>query len=368
MKKVMDYFLSLLNPKGPMVSMQDTKQQDEYRIFILCGFYCAVAISVLTFFGVVALIEGRAGYGIILIGFSLATCACYVIFWMSGKYGLAAHFVVLLMALLCLYMFYSGGAENTGILWYFAFPPLAIFLQEIQKGLMSVVTLMLVTFLVYYFKLLDFDSSRYSNVFVQRFIAVYSVITILSCLFALFRNQAEENLEKINERLEIISTTDVLTGLANRRRMDEILTDEVRRFDRFKQPFSLILLDIDHFKKVNDTWGHQNGDYVIKTVAELCKKFIRSIDTASRWGGEEYLILLPGTTLSNAKATAERLRVGINEYDFQLDGQTEKISASLGIAEFGKDSNLRNCIRRADKCLYLAKEQGRNRTVDESQL
>lgn len=360
--------MSPLEPKGSLANEQEVKQQNEYRIFILCGFYCAVAIVVLAFFGIEALFEGRAGYGKALLGFSFTTFVCYLFFWLSGNYGFAAHFVTLLMTLLCLYLFYSGGAENTGILWYFIFPPLAIFLQDIQIGLISVVTLMLATFLVYYFNLYDFDPSRYSNAFAQRFVAVYIVITILSCLFALFRNLAEEKLEKINEQLEIISTTDALSGLVNRRRMDEILAEEVRRFDRFKLPFSLILIDIDHFKKINDTWGHQKGDYVIKTFAELCRKFIRTIDTACRWGGEEFLVLLPGATLHDAKVVAERLRVGIYEYDFQLGGQKEKISASLGIAEFDKEGNLEDCIRRADKCLYLAKNQGRNRTVDESQL
>lgn len=162
------------------------------------------------------------------------------------------------------------------------------------------------------------------------------------------------------KEIEILSITDVLTHLYNRRKIDEILEHEMARFNRYQQVFSVILLDLDHFKKVNDTFGHQVGDHVLIETAECLVKHTRKIDYAGRWGGEEFLLILTGTDVSGAVIIAEKLCKVINQHDFQ---PVEQLTASFGVAQCRVDEPLSKLVSRVDSALYKAKSEGRNRVV-----
>lgn len=169
--------------------------------------------------------------------------------------------------------------------------------------------------------------------------------------------QMEELLDKVN----YMAITDALTGLYNRRKFHDTLTSEFERAKRYATPFSLIMIDIDHFKRVNDNYGHNAGDAVLKVVSSLILKSVREIDTASRFGGEEFMVVLPNTDISNAKVVAERMLVSIARYPFP--NINEAITVSIGIGGM-PDSNIKNedqVIRCADIALYRAKQSGRNR-------
>lgn len=167
-----------------------------------------------------------------------------------------------------------------------------------------------------------------------------------------------------NARLFELATYDGLTQLMRRSAFDAILQTEGQRSRRYSRPFSLIMLDIDHFKKLNDTYGHQVGDLVLKKLAGTLKSSLRHTDTASRYGGEEFSILLPETSDSAALVVAENLRSRIEGLDLNLDGTPAiKITASLGIYTSGAGETLTNeeLYERADAALYRAKVAGRNR-------
>lgn len=171
--------------------------------------------------------------------------------------------------------------------------------------------------------------------------------------------QLEELLDKVN----YMAITDALTGLYNRRRFLDALTNEYERAKRYATPFSLVMLDIDYFKKINDTFGHAVGDAVLKEVSEILLKSIRDIDTAARYGGEEFMIILPNTDIAHARIIAERMRQAIEMHDFA--GVDWKISVSIGISGMPdvKVDNKEKLIRCADFAMYRAKQCGRNRTV-----
>ena len=160
-----------------------------------------------------------------------------------------------------------------------------------------------------------------------------------------------------------MATTDTLTGLFNRRLFDERLSFEMQRSQRYKLEFSLLMLDIDHFKKINDTYGHLSGDAVLGQFADLLREHSREVDTVARFGGEEFMIIAPESDGNNAKLVGERIRKAIAGTAFILpDGREIAITVSIGIACYPACADdEQTMIDRADKALYLAKQEGRNR-------
>jgi len=167
------------------------------------------------------------------------------------------------------------------------------------------------------------------------------------------------------EKVEKLSVTDGLTGLDNHQQMQALLKNEVIRCQRYASPLSIIMMDIDHFKNVNDTYGHQKGDVILLDFASTMKKFCRSNDVAARYGGEEFVLVLPETKAKGAVYIAERIREEMASQTFEHKGKDFKVTVSCGIAEF--DANLikspADLIKVADQALYKAKHEGRNRTI-----
>ncbi len=162
------------------------------------------------------------------------------------------------------------------------------------------------------------------------------------------------------KRVEALSKTDTLTGLGNRAMLDTEMKKELGRAQRYGSAFAVIMMDIDHFKHVNDTYGHLAGDAVLKQVGALIKNGIRVSDRGGRWGGEEFVILCPETTLQDAATLAEKLRKELEELDFGVAGRQ---TASFGVSAYYGSDSVDAIITRADGALYQAKEQGRNRVI-----
>src|SRR6185437_8896326 len=159
-----------------------------------------------------------------------------------------------------------------------------------------------------------------------------------------------------------LSVTDGLTGLYNRRRLMETLDVEAERSERGAGPFSVLMVDVDHFKKYNDTHGHQAGDAVLTRVAGILKEITRQVDCAARYGGEEFLVLLPQTPVDGAAEVAERLRSQLKASG--ANGGGDAVTVSVGVAEFPKNGDTtQSVIAAADAALYRAKADGRDRVV-----
>ncbi len=172
--------------------------------------------------------------------------------------------------------------------------------------------------------------------------------------------------QKELEQVVINADTDKLTGLANRRRMDEFLDALVTLFPEEKRPFSLIIADVDHFKHYNDTHGHQMGDVVLATVASIFKNRIRRGDLAARFGGEEFVVILPNCAKDNAIKIGNKLRLAIVDeiIPFQEQQPMGNLTCTFGVATFPDDANSKELLlKKADECLYDGKESGRNKVV-----
>jgi diguanylate cyclase (GGDEF)-like protein len=179
----------------------------------------------------------------------------------------------------------------------------------------------------------------------------------------------EQSLRAANRRNELLSQTDALTGVFNRRHLMQRLPQEAERARRYRHPLSLVIGDVDHFKQVNDTHGHQVGDQILQGVAEFLKGHIRAdIDWIARYGGEEFVIVLPETAFAGALVVAEKIRHGLAKAEFSIGNLVLRVTSSFGVAGFdqlepGDVAIVDRLIAQADACLYKSKGSGRNRVV-----
>ncbi len=181
-----------------------------------------------------------------------------------------------------------------------------------------------------------------------------------------FANQTAVALQKVRqiERLHLLATTDVLTGLANRRHFLERAEHEFERSRRYFDPITALMFDVDHFKQVNDSFGHAAGDAVLAQMAEVCVAALRKIDLIGRYGGEEFAAVLPQTGLEDARKAANRLAQAVGERAFMFNGQEVRVTVSVGVAEMlGAGDTLARLLDRADQAMYRAKQAGRNQVM-----
>ena len=175
----------------------------------------------------------------------------------------------------------------------------------------------------------------------------------------------QDELARANDELRRMAVTDSLTGLHNRRNVELLLHDMFEHSVRLHEPLACAMFDLDHFKSVNDTYGHQAGDAVLQQLAEILKESAREIDKVGRYGGEEFIVLLPGTVLDAAVTFAERTRQQVESHTFTFEGGSLRRTLSCGVAAFPhpRISHREALVKAADDALYVAKELGRNRVV-----
>jgi diguanylate cyclase (GGDEF)-like protein len=167
-------------------------------------------------------------------------------------------------------------------------------------------------------------------------------------------------IKEMEEELKRLSITDPLTQIYNRAKFHQALEEEIKRQRRYETDLTAIMLDIDHFKPINDTYGHDVGDKILVSLVKLVKQCIRETDIFSRWGGEEFMVLLPHTSLDNAARLAERIRVKVMKNNFEVVGS---VTCSFGVSELLPEDTDETFTKRVDNALYESKRNGRNRVT-----
>ena len=208
----------------------------------------------------------------------------------------------------------------------------------------------------------EIQSKLRANIYLVSILAFVTTVLLISIVVFFFR-QLVRKLSEARQQLETLATTDSLTGLFNRRQILERFEEECERAQRGGVGLSCLMLDVDHFKRVNDTFGHQKGDEVLKMIATQTRHALRAYDVVGRYGGEEFIALLPGTDLETACVVAERLRLAIQTTVVLQTpaGQPHPTTVSLGLTPWRSGDTVDALIQRADEALYRAKAAGKNR-------
>ena len=272
----------------------------------------------------------------------------------SQKIQRAIFIGSLSLALFMIFFVSVNQNQNFGMIWTIFVPIFVISLYGHAKGLAISAAYYLVIFALAYDGLSHWDHTEWDTIALTRFVIASGVL-----VFVVFIT--EYAFDTLQRELNELSITDALTRLFNRRKMDEIITAEIAKTKRYRSALSLVILDIDDFKAINDTYGHMVGDEVLVALAGLLKNGLREVDSVGRWGGEEFVIVLPQTTLDEAAQSMERLRHTIGHYRFE---GIKALSCSFGICNATHmDIHKRELITCADDALYKAKRSGKNRIV-----
>lgn len=323
-----------------------------------------LAISMMLIFAAQAVFEGNRLNAIILFLLSLLVIGNIIWIHYSGNEQLFYNLSVWMITVLCIYLLSTGGVGNTGILWCYIFPLISLYLLGIERGSIYLLFLLICSAALFFVPDNPFALVDYSSTFKIHFLASMVTVTVLAYFYEYTSQKSYAKLLSVSRELEKATLSDFLTGLANRRRILQQIEHEKNRYDRQKQTFSIVLCDIDHFKNINDTHGHDCGDVVLKAIADVFSETLRKVDMPARWGGEEFLILLPASDLEGAVVAAERLRREVEQKTMVYDNCEVRVTMSFGIAIWkNTDGDIDEFIKRADENLYRAKEEGRNRVI-----
>ncbi|MCW9033608.1 MAG: GGDEF domain-containing protein [Rhodospirillales bacterium] len=303
---------------------------------------------------------------------TLALLAAYLHFDLWPRFR--THIFVLAMVISQSFLFLilaeleNGFLIGSGaVLFWFIFLPLVSMGLTLRSSILGIIALSTAPIFWYF---LGFTPDILIDVFIMYTWSSGSIIAIIlivndRLILQSIRDRRDLTIAK--EKAEILARTDSLSGMNNRRAFFDLGKTTLQTAIRYERSFSLITLDIDHFKQINDSYGHAIGDIAIKEVANTIAKVIRTTDISGRIGGEEFAIILPETSLNSAHDLAERLRLSIEEIEIPLDNANLTFTASLGVVELMTEfPTLNETLNRADTALYKAKEQGRNRVVIET--
>ena len=324
----------------------------------------SLAVSMMLIFAAEAMFSGQRYHAVFLFLLTALVIINIIIMHFSGSQHLFYNSSVWLITAMCLYLLSTGGINNTGILWCYIFPLLSLYLLGIAKG--SIALLFLLVFAAGLFFIPDnpFAFAEYSTTLKIHFLASMVTVTVLSYFYEHTTQKSYDKLLAVTRELEKVTLSDFLTGLANRRKILQHIENEKNRFERQAPPFSVILCDIDHFKKINDTHGHDCGDLVLKHIADALAGTLRKVDIIARWGGEEFLVLLPANDRQGSLIAAERLRKTIEQVKIDYDRIVIRLTMSFGVATWtAAETDIHEFIKKADVNLYRAKEEGRNRVI-----
>ena len=351
------------------------------RVYLI-HFSVFVAVFFLVSMSVIVFIEGHKA-----LGYMNLICACFVLLILlylhvSKNVGVTVFISTLAAGSFFFILLLHGGVGNNAFVWYYTFPLYSVFVLGPKRG--AAVSFLLGAAAAAYFSV---DShfpnlAQYRLDFKFRFIPSYMIVVLFSYLADNFREISQRKLHhayetldhKVQERtselwakniaLEVASSTDALTGIKNRMKLDEILHYEINMSKRYKRGLCIILIDIDNFKNINDTFGHIAGDDVLIKFADTLKSHVRNTDTLGRWGGEEFLIICPEMDRDNSLAMADKLRHLISITEFSIAGH---LTASFGVTCYRDGDNINSIVKRADDALYMAKSR-RNTCCDCSML
>lgn len=336
------------------------------RKVFLINVFSTIGLTFLLGFGIDEIINHRTTLAYVLLGTAGMTLMNYVLMLRLGNHNRGAHAISLIMGFLFFYLLCSGGVDSTGPLWCYAAAPFLLFIYGVRWGAICVGILFAGAILVLYYPN-PLVVADYSGTFKSRFLASFLAVAIMSYLHEYSRHRSYMALLVLRNKVEREARTDELTGLSNRRHMYEYMQQALQRLRRIHLPLSVLLIDIDNFKQINDNYGHQFGDEVLIRVAHTLRHSLRNHDSIARWGGEEFLVLLTETNSDAAAIVAEKLRSTIEVLGIECGDGRLQMTISIGMHTANPEVSPDYMLYRADENLYAAKNSGRNRVISSTE-
>ncbi|MGP4845646.1 GGDEF domain-containing protein [Marinobacter sp. 1Y8] len=300
-----------------------------------------------------------------LTGIALLLLLNTIVYLLGKNRKLHRRGFIILITVLFMYLALAGIEDGAAVLWLFAYPPIIFYISSLKVGILTCAFGLISLTALFTPVGTSLFGTPYSNSFKLMMISVLAFEMICCFVLDLSRRRAKENLIILAREHEYAAKHDAMTGLANRREGLHQLESEYERYQRNQRRFSVILMDIDLFKSVNDNFGHQAGDKLIALVASKLHETCRKIDTLSRWGGEEFLAILPETSCEEAAHSADRIRKAIAAASITHDGNRINATISAGVASIQGTEPADSLLQRADEALYTAKATGRNKVCKE---
>lgn len=347
----------MTNPPHPMIEAL-TVDRFRKRYLLLCISY--VSIGFMLVMGCYHL-SGEAGLQQLLFGGALLVALNMGYYHITGKLEQAMRVQALFITVFLLALVFHGGHQHTALYWVFPAPPILYGLLGPRFGhLVNAVLLAACGFLLFG---PEIGQVHYGDANSSRFLAALFGLTLACGIKEHFRAISHHSMDLLQRSKEQLANTDALTGLANRRFFADILPLYLEQQPERFFPLCIVALDVDHFKHINDSFGHGSGDAVLCQIAELLKQKLRQQDIAIRMGGEEFLLLLPRTRLEDACSVANKLRQTIAQRRLLSDQPELVITSSFGVTQVQTLADLPHGVEQADQRLYQAKHNGRNQVV-----
>jgi len=329
---------------------------------LIVDLLCFLSTPMMILYGVKSFYAGHEAYGLSLFVMAMMVSASFGLYKFYGAWRLHRNIISVMFTVFYFYLLITGGENGSGIFWLYGYPLLAFAILGMHYGTLLMAAILSVTACVLFIPdWLGIDLVYPMNTRI-RFIGSIVFVTLMAYTMERARVIASQSHQRASDALKELARTDELTGLLNRRGMSERVSQELIRSVRDDQEMSVVLCDVDFFKKVNDQYGHDVGDQVLIRLADKLQATVRGSDSVGRWGGEEFLILLPNTSVEKAYQLVERIRLSIARQDYQFHGANFNISISCGLASTKFSRDMRTLLKAADISLYEAKEQGRNCT------
>ncbi|MBN8429736.1 GGDEF domain-containing protein [Microbulbifer salipaludis] len=327
------------------------------------GYMLIFSLAITGAMGVIALMGADLFLATTLFAVAGIILLAYIGVNVAGPSRKTPLLVGALLLVLYFYLLLSGGVNNTGLMWAVMLVPGFINLYGYKWGTVTLAGIGGATALILFYP--DFPGllAQYDTAHRARFIAVFGALTALTAILDSSRHQTQKMLHQLTAELENHACTDALTGLSNRREAYKAISELERRNRELAGRYSVLIGDLDNFKTINDTFGHSFGDRVLQDVAKVLRENTRSDDIVARWGGEEFLILLPNTDVEGGGILAEKLRKKVAALSDSY-AESARISISFGVAEGGAaEPNHSHLLAEADSRMYRAKTAGRNQVV-----
>ncbi len=349
---------------APEQELTEFRVKGEIPVPVLITWLTCAAVPALCFFAFRAHMRAESLNVVVLLLFAFLLAANNLTYLRSRDDTLLRRGFIVLITGLFSYLALFAIEDGTGVLWLFAYPPIVFYISDARVGIISCIggwTGLALLFSPLGKAIVD---TPYSASFSLNMIIILGFEMASCYVLDQSRRRSKLGLIKMANQFEYAAKHDALTGLANRREGHARLDDEYERYLRNQREFSTILMDIDLFKNVNDNYGHQAGDRMILLVANTLKAECRRVDTLARWGGEEFLVLLPETSNAVAIKIANRIRESIASQSIEFEGHNISATVSAGVATIQGAESIDRLLQRADEALYQAKSLGRNRVCE----